>query len=173
VIHSGLQNGDSLEAPQDRLLLVAQARPRRRHREGRQGRRNAQSFTEADKDRFLEDAFAYMARFFENSLGELQERNASIETSFRRIDANRFTGVIYRDGKAAARCKIVLGGMFGRGISFSYNDQASDNSSNENMSVDADDHGLYLGFSHISARPRHPGQNAEIVEAYKKTSRRC
>jgi hypothetical protein len=103
-----------------------------------------QSFTEADKDRFLEDAFAYMARFFENSLSELQERNASIQTSFRQIDANRFTGVIYRDGKAAARCKIVLGGMFGRGISFSYNDQASDNSSNENMSVEADDQGLYL-----------------------------
>ena len=29
-----------------------------------------------------------------------------------------------------------------------------------------------LGFSHVSARPRHPGQNAEIVEAYKKTSRK-
>lgn len=29
-----------------------------------------------------------------------------------------------------------------------------------------------LGFSHISARPRHPAQNGEIVEAYKKTSRR-
>jgi transposase len=29
-----------------------------------------------------------------------------------------------------------------------------------------------LGFSHISARPRHPGQNAEIVEAYKKTLRK-
>lgn len=28
-----------------------------------------------------------------------------------------------------------------------------------------------LGFSHISARPRHPGQDAEIVAAYKKTSR--
>ena len=27
-----------------------------------------------------------------------------------------------------------------------------------------------LGFSHISARPRHPGQNIEIVEAFKKTS---
>ena len=27
-----------------------------------------------------------------------------------------------------------------------------------------------LGFSHISARPRHPGQDGEIVEAYKKTS---
>ena len=28
-----------------------------------------------------------------------------------------------------------------------------------------------LGFSHISARPRHPGQDAEIVAAYKKTFR--
>jgi len=29
-----------------------------------------------------------------------------------------------------------------------------------------------LGFSHISARPRHPAQDARIVEAYKKTSKR-
>ena len=28
-----------------------------------------------------------------------------------------------------------------------------------------------LGFSHISARPRHPGQDEQIVEAFKKTSR--
>lgn len=28
-----------------------------------------------------------------------------------------------------------------------------------------------LGFSHVSARPRHPAQDAEILEAYKKTSR--
>jgi len=27
-----------------------------------------------------------------------------------------------------------------------------------------------LGFSHVSARARHPGQNAEIIEAFKKTS---
>ena len=27
-----------------------------------------------------------------------------------------------------------------------------------------------LGFSHISARPRHPGQDAETIRAYKKTS---
>ena len=27
-----------------------------------------------------------------------------------------------------------------------------------------------LGFSHMSARPRHPKQNGEIVEAFKKTS---
>jgi transposase len=28
-----------------------------------------------------------------------------------------------------------------------------------------------LGFSHMSARPCHPGQNVEIIEAFKKTSR--
>ena len=28
-----------------------------------------------------------------------------------------------------------------------------------------------IGFSHISARPRHPKQDVEIVEAFKKTSR--
>jgi len=28
-----------------------------------------------------------------------------------------------------------------------------------------------LGFSHISARPRHPEQDEEIVAAFKKTSR--
>ncbi len=27
-----------------------------------------------------------------------------------------------------------------------------------------------LGFSHVSARPRHPGQNRETIEAFKKTS---
>jgi transposase len=27
------------------------------------------------------------------------------------------------------------------------------------------------GFSHMSARPRHPGQNAEMIEAFKITSR--
>jgi len=27
-----------------------------------------------------------------------------------------------------------------------------------------------LGFSHISARPRHPGQDARTIEAFKKTS---
>lgn len=29
-----------------------------------------------------------------------------------------------------------------------------------------------LGFSHISARPRHPGQKAETIAAFKKTSQR-
>lgn len=67
-----------------------------------------------------------------------------IRATFRRLDANRFTAVVYRDGAAVARCKIALGGMFGSGVTFSYSDQAADNSCNESLSVEADDQGLYF-----------------------------
>lgn len=106
--------------------------------------RVSKSFTDADRDHFLNEAFDFMARFFENSIGELGKRNPRIEGTFRRIDANTFTGVIYRDGKAASRCKIRLGGMFGRGIDYSRSDTASDNSSSGSMTVDADAEGMFL-----------------------------
>lgn len=48
------------------------------------------------------------------------------------------------NGKVLAHCKISLGGMFGRGISFSYNDQASDGSLNESLSVEHTDGAPYL-----------------------------
>lgn len=101
-------------------------------------------FTEADRDRFLDEAFAYMQAFFENSLKELTQRNPSYSSNFRRIDANRFTAVIYRDGKAVSRCKITLGGSFGHGISFSHDDRDNDNSYNESLSVEADDQAMFL-----------------------------
>ena len=116
--------------------------------------RLAKSFTQADKDRFLDDAFEFMARFFEGSLTELQERNPGIETTYKRIDGNHFTAVVYRDGDAKARCRISLGGMLGDGIAFSYNDRGHDNSMNENLSVVADDHGMFLralGFGHMGS----------------------
>ncbi|QQM32365.1 toll/interleukin-1 receptor domain-containing protein [Martelella lutilitoris] len=102
------------------------------------------TFSDADRERFLEDSFAFMSRFFENSLKELADRNPGIEGRFRQIDANRFTCVIYADGKAISRCKIMLGGMFGRGITYSANDSASDGSVNENLSVENDDQDLYF-----------------------------
>ena len=106
--------------------------------------RTRKQFSEAVQDAFLEEAFTFMANYFENSLHELEARNADITTRFRRIDANKFTAVIYRDGNAISRCKVLLGGMFGRGISYSSSDQADDNSCNENLSVEHDDQNLYL-----------------------------
>ena len=115
--------------------------------------RISKTFTDADHDRFLDEAFGFMAKFFEGSLTELKARNPEIDTAFKRIDANRFTSVIYRNGKAVSRCKIMLGGMLGRGISYSSNDQASDNSCNESLSVETDPQGMFLspmmGMSHF------------------------
>lgn len=102
------------------------------------------SFTEADRDRFMSEAYDFIARFFEGSLKELQERNDGIETNFRRLDTNRFTAVVYRNGSAVSRCSIVLGGMLGNGISYSANDRAETNSFNENLRVEADDQGLFM-----------------------------
>lgn len=127
------------------------------------------NFSEADKDAFLEDSYVYIANYFDNSLQELQARNPSLVTRFRKVDANHFTAVIYKDGAAASRCKIMLGGMFGRSITFSFNDQASDNSCNESLSVQADDSHLFLRGMGMAFRGHEATQNLTqegAAEAY-------
>lgn len=69
-----------------------------------------QKFSDREQDLFLEQSFEYIAKFFENSLQDLSARNPKIETAFKKIDALRFTAVIYDDGAAIAQCKIWLGG---------------------------------------------------------------
>jgi hypothetical protein len=100
-----------------------------------------------------------MVSFFENSLRELEERNPEIEGDFRRIDANRFTASIYRNGQSVARCQIRMGGL-GNGISFSYNANPEDNSLNESMSVEAGEQSLFLRplgmqFHRVSEKDAH------------------
>lgn len=51
-------------------------------------------FTDIEKDRFLNDAYEYIAKFFEGSLSELRARNEDIESDFRRIDANHFVAAV-------------------------------------------------------------------------------
>ncbi|MGH8020091.1 MAG: type ISP restriction/modification enzyme [Opitutaceae bacterium] len=103
-------------------------------------------FSEADQDRFLDEAFEFMARYFEGSLAELQQRNPDIETRFKRIDAQTFTAVIYRQGKSEARCAIHYGGNsgFGGGITFSRDESSRGNSFNEAVSVEVGEQSLSL-----------------------------
>lgn len=101
-------------------------------------------FSDADRDRFIEEAFEFMGRFFENSLAELGERNASIEGRLKKIDANQFSAVIYESGKARSQCTIRLGGPFGKGISYSSEVGGSGNSWNEMLSVESDDQHQFL-----------------------------
>ena len=100
------------------------------------------NLTDADRDRFLDDTFDFIARFFEGSLHELKDRNPDIDTNFRRVDANTFTATIYRGGASASQCKIVRGGMYGQGISYSM--ATAGNGINESLSVGADAHGFFM-----------------------------
>lgn len=104
------------------------------------------TFTDSEKDKFLVDAFEYIANFFEGSLTELNQRNREIDTDFRRIDANHFTAVIYIRGAEASRCRIWLGGRgsFANGIAYAVGNSSVDNSLNESLSVEHDGYTLFL-----------------------------
>jgi hypothetical protein len=128
--------------------------------------RLAKIFTDRDKDDFRLEAFEYLARFFESSLVELRARNAGIEGSFRRVDANRFTAAVYRNGKAEARCTVFIGGgHFGAsGIGYVHGESTSSNSLNEQLTVHADDQAMFLrsmGMSMFGGRGRDENLSLE------------
>jgi hypothetical protein len=107
--------------------------------------RLAKAFTQRDKDRFKDETFDYVAKFIENSLAELSQRNPGYEGAFKRVDANRFFATIYRDGKDMARATYFTGGgFFGNGINYVQGETAGSNSTNETLSVDADEQSVFL-----------------------------
>jgi hypothetical protein len=106
------------------------------------------SFTQREKDKFERDAYEYMEKYFENSLAELEARNANIETEFRKIDANHFTAAIYVDGAEASRCSIKFsgdGGYLG-GITYSFGRSfgVGGGGMNEALTVEDDGYSLFL-----------------------------
>jgi hypothetical protein len=109
--------------------------------------RLSKQFSDADRDQFIEDAFEFTARYFENSLNELEARNSNIQGRFKRLDAQRFSAVIYAAGKARSECTVHLGGMFGNGISYSASANAPGNSCNAMLSLESDDQKLFLRAS--------------------------
>ena len=115
--------------------------------------RLAKQFTERDKDEFKHETFAYIAKFFENSLVELRARNEGIEGTFRHVDGNRFTASVYRNGSAIARCTVFMGNSASTGgIAYSNSETNESNSYNECLSVHSNDQMLYLqsmGMAHL------------------------
>lgn len=107
--------------------------------------RLAKAFTQRDKDAFQEETFEYIARFFENSLAELGERNAEVEGVFRRVAPNRFFASVYRHGEDITRMTIFTGNdFFGGGICCTQGETTESNTMNESIQVDADDQTLFL-----------------------------
>jgi hypothetical protein len=114
-------------------------------------------FSDRERDLFLEKGFEYIANFFEGSLTELKNRNPETDTSFRRIDVNHFTVVIYDNGEIASQCKIWLGGghSFSGGIAYSNSLERGDNSFNESLTVDDDGYTLFLKPLGIAFHRQH------------------
>ncbi|RWX40294.1 toll/interleukin-1 receptor domain-containing protein [Rhizobium leguminosarum] len=121
--------------------------------------RMTKTFTDRDRDRFKADSFEFIAKFFENSLNELQTRNPGVEGDMRRIDANRFTASAYRNGKALSRCTVFVGGDRGfiNGIAYSDGEISASNSYSEMLHVEFDDQSLFLkcsGMRHVMSGGR-------------------
>lgn len=108
--------------------------------------RLAKAFTHLDKERFRLSTFEFVANFFENSLNELAARNDGIDVLFRRIDAVRFVATVFRHGAKIAQGTVFAGGGhgFGHEIYYADGERMDHGSYNESLSVDADDHALYI-----------------------------
>lgn len=102
-------------------------------------------FTDHEKDHFLDDAFKYIANYFEGSLKELEVRNPEIGTRFKRVDSSQFTAAIYVSRNLASSCRIWMDGQqtFG-GIAYSASERSYGNSINESLTVDDDGYSLFL-----------------------------
>jgi hypothetical protein len=119
-------------------------------------------FRDIDRDAFLDEGFAHVRAYFENSLEELGPRNPGYEGKCRQRSEHAFTATVYRNGEKVSGCYIRLTSMFGgsRQIGYSGSDDANDNSFNETFSVDADDQSMYfrgLGFSGDRTKLTHEG----------------
>ena len=114
-------------------------------------------FTDRDRHNFLSESFEYVARYFENSINELQTRNAQVDADFRQVDANSFEARAFVGGNERTVCGIWLGGTFGaNGIYFSSAGLGHGNSYNEAMSVSDDGYSLLLkplGLAHFVQAP--------------------
>jgi len=109
-------------------------------------------FTDREKDKFLDEAFDYIANFFEGSLDELKKRNPQIDYRFKRIDSQTFTSHLYVGGKVVSECMIYYGaGSFmSDSISYSRNISQSKNSYNESLHLEDDGYTIYLRATGMS-----------------------
>lgn len=127
-----------------------------------------QQFTDENRHQFLEKSFEYIAKFFEASLAEIEARNPDIIGRFKRVDANRFTAVLFRQGQEIASGTVWFGddsGM-GRGINYVNGIQSGSNTYNESLSVTDDGYAQFLrGFGFSSSAEENLSQHgaAELL----------
>ncbi|QLC22864.1 toll/interleukin-1 receptor domain-containing protein [Parasphingopyxis sp. CP4] len=119
-------------------------------------------FSEADKDKFVDESYDYIKKFFGNSLEALKSRNDEIDFRMRETGDDRFSATLYRGGKKVSECTIYVGSDH-RSRTISYSDQASGHSNSYRLSVRAetDDYKIYLSSSFSMYHDRDKKLNPE------------
>jgi hypothetical protein len=109
------------------------------------------SYTQLDKDLFIENAFEIMKDYFRQALSELKHRNSETEANLKEINTTKFIARIYVQGQLKCLCKIWLGNSAGsQSILYDENprtDINTDNSYNDYLSIDETISGLGLRIS--------------------------
>jgi hypothetical protein len=105
-------------------------------------------FNDLDRDQFRQGGFEFIAKFFENSLQELVNRNPALRLDhrFQRVDATHFSAALYKDGQKVCKGSVsISNGVMGRdSIEYVMDDNPRHNGMNEAVSVKADDQTLYF-----------------------------
>jgi hypothetical protein len=111
-------------------------------------------FSQQERDEYLDEAFETVATFFKDTLEGLPSQSPGFSGKYKRVTANHFTGMIYRDGERVAQCGIYLGGSaFADQIVFTES-LDSTNSMNEGVRVADDGEKMFLKSSGMSSMMR-------------------
>lgn len=103
------------------------------------------TFSDHDRDVFLQNSIDHIARHFDFSLKTLAEQNSHINIEFHRIDRTSFTACIYEGGKRIAQCSIWSSRDSHVGdIAYSQAVDGRRNSFNETLSIEDDGYVLVL-----------------------------
>jgi TIR domain len=115
------------------------------------------SATDADKRRYMRQAFEVIKNHFQTALVDTAQSNDSLECDFQPNTATEFTAEIFQNGSSACRCRIWQGGMLSiDGISYAEgHSHYGGNSFNESLTLNEVGGQLYLsslmgmGFNQI------------------------
>lgn len=109
------------------------------------------TYSDHDRDQFLDDAYAFIKSYFEGSLEELCVRNEHLTHRLKSMDNTSFSATVYMDGKKVSACTVFLGGLFGSSLGYVSKETTERNSTNGQLSVDSDEQKLFLTNGMYSA----------------------
>lgn len=127
--------------------------------------------TDLERDEFISEAFEYIYEFLANSIDELRSRNDGVDGRLKRLDANRITAALYKDGKKRSAITIFTGGLHGgeRQITFNMSDAGQTNMSNGGYRLTNGERGLLFAdaesFLGINVKNRGSSDKADVAES--------